>query len=914
MKNGNRWTNNKGFTLAELMLAVAIIIILGALAMVGVTRYLNGLHLLEMDNAAKEIFYAAQNRITAELNSGTLGRLESTAFDTDTSNASSKHAPANTKMVIFNTGVSDLSKTLWDEMLPFGSIDDTVRLGGSYIIIYSLDLDANLATVHDVWYASDEGTGFGRGWSESESTLKDADYSVLNNARINRSRDSRLKFNGNSKAIVGHYGREAVTINTLFNFTDLSFNIVNDEVLYGDFTFKANQRGTSLTTSSILETLEPQLKVTITGENATNIKVYDIKSLTDSGVVIKLPDPDTNTLSYRLILDNITAKGQRFRDLISTDTTGNFILGEDITVNIEVYSNKELANIDSVTAVDNSLFQYVKTTTDAGTTTTEAGIGKIRHLQNLSSEVSGVDLSKSGLAVDKALQTADLLWDNETHTSGFVNFKLGSTTEIGGDIVYNTASDTTSKTSGSFYPINFTTDTSDESLQLLEYDAGYKETESSTATKHHSITNLKIKGANAGLFGTVGTDNTVSIAHPNHLLTVRNLTMDKTTISDATSAAGVVVANGIKAVKLESVAINGATVTATSGNSGGAVGYAKNGLTLESVSVSESRISASIYAGGLVGEFNGSAGGSGTHIGVENCSVEWSSDTANIIGATAGGLVGSITTAYPQFANSYSTAIVSGTDAAGGLIGTVKDSYKSGSDISYIRSCYVGGHVVTDGTSGRPVYSTSDFNVTGTNVAGGFIGKIEAGSGSGLVVKASYSTASARADQAGGFVGQVTGAAADIVNTSISDCYAVGLVKDTTANVTETNPDSTPSGLFAGSIMATTPESSTVTVYLSGNRYFELIDENMPAVGGGNVEVGVANSKIYAAETNMTTYTSFFRLRDKGTLSAYNGKLTEMFDDRYFLPTVHDLDGSATLTTHVGDWQPVDTLVFNTAS
>ena len=140
MKNRNRWKNRKGFTLAELMLAVAIIIVLASLAILGVTQYLRSLHLLEMDNAAKEIFYAAQNRITAELNNGTLGRLESSAFDTDTLNASSKHAPANTNMVVYNTGVSDLKKTLWDEMLPFGSIDETLRVSGSYIIIYSYDL------------------------------------------------------------------------------------------------------------------------------------------------------------------------------------------------------------------------------------------------------------------------------------------------------------------------------------------------------------------------------------------------------------------------------------------------------------------------------------------------------------------------------------------------------------------------------------------------------------------------------------------------------------------------------------------------------------------------------------------------------------------------------------------------------
>ena len=54
----------KGFTLAELMITVAIIGVLAAVSFIAVAGHQKKLRLLEMDNTAREIFNAAQNLLT----------------------------------------------------------------------------------------------------------------------------------------------------------------------------------------------------------------------------------------------------------------------------------------------------------------------------------------------------------------------------------------------------------------------------------------------------------------------------------------------------------------------------------------------------------------------------------------------------------------------------------------------------------------------------------------------------------------------------------------------------------------------------------------------------------------------------------------------------------------------------------
>lgn len=910
----NRRKNKKGFTLAELMLVVAIIIILASLAFVGVTRYLRDLRLLEMDNAAKELYFAAQNRISAALVSGDLGRLKPDDYSADVPQTVESVSSEPLHVVVF-PNTNDMKNTLLDELLPFGSIDETIRANGSYIITYTFDPDSNLANIWDVWYTS-KWRGVDHKFSSEELS------SLYENTRGEDKKNTRKNY-GSDKAVIGHYGSTGITLpRSELAVTD--FQLINKEELY--------LTGTVQIVSGELKLEDVSVNIIVEGRESHAKKIVPLTSLTNAENATE--GYDTKTGKFLFVLDDITTESKQFsRQFIRDDknTELKFIPGEDIQVTAEVYSNAAIANIDRATAADNSLFQYVKQSADKKTA--EAGIGYFRHLQNLSSAVSGVDLGINDIAhserlgINSALQTANLVWKKveSTDPKGFVDFErpvlFGTGQPIGGS-VYGSSKLTTN----SFYPLD---------LEIVfEYDAGIYDEDENTHVKKlvgkHSISNLVVDGQiNAGLFGTVEAASDVTVSDdnntPNFLLILKNLVMDKANIT-GTKNAGVIVANELSAVQLDAVSINTATVRATSTSmdtcAGGAVGKAVNGLELITVSVTESSIQAQNgNAGGLVGEFSESGDTStGVHIEIYKSSVVNKAGDKPVTGKVAGGLVGLVKAAFPKFTNSYSTAIVSGTDVAGGLVGSITNSYYDSSKkvIGYIRGCYVGGHVVNSDSQAKPViYSPTNFNVTATaniGIAGGFIGKIEAGDGSGLEVTACYSTASTKGETAGGFVGQVTGTGVE--HTSISNCYAVGLVDGIIADPKSEEP--VPFGAFAGSV----PNNFV----LVNNRYFELINEDKPAVGSKNVIVGTAENKIYAAESSLQTYNSFFVNSPAKKMEAYNESLGNMFkvadnDIRYFLPTVKTLaegltfganDPPLTLDTHVGDWQPVDTLVFNT--
>ena len=71
-----------GFTLAEMLIVVAIVIVLMGVAFVAVQNYQRSSTRLEFDTIAKEIFVAAQNHLTEAESQGLLDKLDVSALGT----------------------------------------------------------------------------------------------------------------------------------------------------------------------------------------------------------------------------------------------------------------------------------------------------------------------------------------------------------------------------------------------------------------------------------------------------------------------------------------------------------------------------------------------------------------------------------------------------------------------------------------------------------------------------------------------------------------------------------------------------------------------------------------------------------------------------------------------------------------
>ena len=123
--------------MAEMLIVVAIIAVLGGVSFIAVWNYQRSLGQLERDNIAKEIFVAAQNHLTAVYGEG---YLEVTDFGTPGNYAEDYDNPEKTETwkdiyyCIANGTPEETS--MIGQMLPFGAIDETVRSGGSYLIRY----------------------------------------------------------------------------------------------------------------------------------------------------------------------------------------------------------------------------------------------------------------------------------------------------------------------------------------------------------------------------------------------------------------------------------------------------------------------------------------------------------------------------------------------------------------------------------------------------------------------------------------------------------------------------------------------------------------------------------------------------------------------------------------------------------
>ena len=780
-ENGNAkrhcWRKRRyaGFTVAEMLIIVAIIGVLAGVSFVAVQNYQKSTTQLQYDAIAKEIFVAAQNHLT-------LAKSENYQ-DTDTlhTRGTQGNADADVKSgeggtTVYNDDVYYFSNTdftsdgssILDQMLPFGSIE--LVTGGNFIIRYQ----PKAAKVLDVFY-----------WMDKEQDRKYGISSVDYKKAVDGYRDKfneageitsskkrdRSNYEGGG-GILGWCGGEEIVASGVFLNTP-TIEVINAERLL----VKVTDLNIASDDSTITA-LNPRLKLFVEGRTSGAVAFIQLTQTVDAnGTSGKLVEPDLDgtfsrlsdvdaaedktDVTYTIVLDDITTPGLHFSQLnsgsagvisddalsIKYDPNKNpFIPGENIDIYAVAYSNKELTNVAySGKWTTNSLFEEV---TGTDTLAETAYIGNIRHLENLNDGFSGVAYTDSyfGNSI-KAAQTTDLIWkDDDSTTKDFVTtIKTDKGKEQNKTISSINVYDGSAKATKAdcFMPVSVTNGT-------LNYDGRSEYTEADvTKAENHCITGVMV-------------DNT-----------------------DVTGDTYVEITNGGVFGSLTGGAINNlmlvdTSVTLTSGNAGALVGTLTQSGALPKDDASKD---------------------------IPNVSNVVAYNTKKDVTATintagdAGGLIGKVTGEHAAIEKSAAALVVNSTGegkAAGGLIGSMTGGSVSG--------CYSGGHTVDKTVTKKVgekdvsevigvIYDSANYNVTGAGTVGGLIG--DAG---GATVSCSYSTCSATGNKVGGLVGNTSGV--------ISKCYSTGLVLGT-----GTNPVSAAFAVMADGATAT------------DCKYYEIINE-----------------------------------------------------------------------------------------
>ncbi len=148
-----RRKNTQGFTLAEVLLSVAIILVLAAIAIPSVVNAQRNMHMVELDSAASQIALAAQSKMTSMKVSGTwLDELKSKVPNVDNQKAKNKPAEAQATDSLYLTR-EQIQKL---GILTSLSIDETV-FNGDYVIEFS----KSTASVYGVFFSDGKASVFG---------------------------------------------------------------------------------------------------------------------------------------------------------------------------------------------------------------------------------------------------------------------------------------------------------------------------------------------------------------------------------------------------------------------------------------------------------------------------------------------------------------------------------------------------------------------------------------------------------------------------------------------------------------------------------------------------------------------------------------------------------------------------------
>lgn len=363
----NRRKGKAGFTMSELLIVVAIVIVLFAVAVLSLVTIQKNLRQKELDSKAEILYVAVQNRMS-ELRAGGYESLYQ--YDEN-----KKNGVAKVGLIPLDAPEEDAEDAITKDTLCYVVSADRVEVGkAAASVLPESSVDAELWNNHWVIeYDPKSGSVYGAFYSEEEITSGDASTTLPTYLNRMRVRQTRLH-NG---AKIGYYGGARVISGTTDTLKP-DISIDNREKLTATF-YCNNPYADELT---------------------FNIKVSDGRN--EYVKVVKyseLRQLNSKTWYYTWVMDSLESEKTRFYN----QTDHKLACGTDITVTLSVESQN--ANVDgkSYTRKTNSLFRYAEGT-PAGTALIAYG----RHLQNLD------EASHVSKTITSAVQVSDLSFADDT--------------------------------------------------------------------------------------------------------------------------------------------------------------------------------------------------------------------------------------------------------------------------------------------------------------------------------------------------------------------------------------------------------------------------------------------------------------------------------------------------------------------
>lgn len=349
-----------GFTVQEMLLVILISLVLLAVSVVGIITYMRYLQLAQLDNSAKEIFLAAQNRAILLRSSQQLNGL---VVDSTNSIENVEVIPNSDGGIQITVYYIHCDSSYMAQLLPSGTIDPALW-DGDFWITY----EPESGSVIDVFY-SDQNLGVASG------TFPDFYREWRAASKLDRM---------NRKPMVGYYGGESAESGTTISLRTPVINIYNEDTLRVEVTYWVPR-----TLHTMGEADNVELDVTLTYQE----QPLTLDQMADN--VERAYEEEVSYLiyTYTWTLDSLKEDEKQFKELFSGLT-----YGDDFTITAEVgYDGTELkVNGARKSASDNSLFAK-------GSDGDTAYIACLRHLQNLDSDWSNVAAEKT-----KAVQKKDI--------------------------------------------------------------------------------------------------------------------------------------------------------------------------------------------------------------------------------------------------------------------------------------------------------------------------------------------------------------------------------------------------------------------------------------------------------------------------------------------------------------------------